>query len=198
MAVKEYCLLWQQWACLPSSEWAAWTQAIFSVVAIGVAPWLARSAERDRVKQNDKLVSIFSGEVLFALHAMIHLSSIQNWKEWNRQADKLKHALGAYERIDHMILPYASAVSITVIRDSASNIYNKAPITPGVDFGLVQKDVEREWKAGMDAAATIAREAANNHRHFWSRWIHRGFLGMKSNKSKVSSYLFGSPKFPGD
>lgn len=47
----EYCLLWTD-ICLASDTWAAWAQAVFSVLAIVVAIWIptgmARAVRKDR------------------------------------------------------------------------------------------------------------------------------------------------------
>ncbi|MFM9901299.1 MAG: hypothetical protein ACKVOT_09805 [Polaromonas sp.] len=50
----EWCLLWQN-PCLPSSEWAAWAQAIFSAAAvfaaIGVVWWQLRVARKNSLAE---------------------------------------------------------------------------------------------------------------------------------------------------
>jgi hypothetical protein len=34
---QEYCLLWIQWLCMPRGDWAAWVQALGSLLAVAVA-----------------------------------------------------------------------------------------------------------------------------------------------------------------
>jgi hypothetical protein len=48
MASVDYCLFWIDWSamCMDKAEWAAWAQAIFSVVAIGASAWIASAQTR--------------------------------------------------------------------------------------------------------------------------------------------------------
>lgn len=52
MPPEEYCLLQiSHWStCMAKAEWAAWVQAIFSVVAIFAATWIASRQNRNAVR----------------------------------------------------------------------------------------------------------------------------------------------------
>lgn len=50
-APTDYCFLWMQSACMPRADWAAWVQAVGSLLAIAAAWWIARLAEKSRAMQ---------------------------------------------------------------------------------------------------------------------------------------------------
>lgn len=50
----EYCFLWMNCACLPSSDWAAWMQAIGTILALGVAIGIAVYQHQKAKKAQDQ------------------------------------------------------------------------------------------------------------------------------------------------
>lgn len=73
-ATQEICLFWgtwqiqEWWSCMSKSEWSAWVQAIFSVIAIFVAiavPWCQRRLDvlnerRSRFKESDLTIRFYT------------------------------------------------------------------------------------------------------------------------------------------
>lgn len=65
----ELCFLWR-WPCFSSSEWAAWVQAVGSVVGIAIAVWLPYQAKRKADAEAQSLAVNFVVGAFQIIHAM--------------------------------------------------------------------------------------------------------------------------------
>jgi hypothetical protein len=58
MPTSNLCIIGINWPCLPSGEWAAWVQAVGSVLALGIAvaiPVLIHRADKRRIEQERRI-----------------------------------------------------------------------------------------------------------------------------------------------
>lgn len=89
MPASDLCIIGLEWPCLPSSEWAAWVQAIGSIAALAIAiaiPTLIHRADRRRIDEEKRLrAKSYALALLPALEA--YVSNLQRIKWRLKEVD---------------------------------------------------------------------------------------------------------------
>lgn len=163
----EPCFIWQN-GCSNGEAYAAWAQAIFSVAAIFFSVWMVRSAERQRIADNDKQTDIYLMCVRAYLIQMIGFAQRSDFAALNNFARKMGHARERGRYIEHGLLPYSAAISIAAIDDSADRaIMLTGIVTAAADFQQLANTLQWELDK-VEEAEKLIRKAIRK-RKWWKR-----------------------------
>jgi predicted metal-dependent hydrolase len=119
----EYCLFWAQSLCLPSSEWAAWTQGIGTVAAIFATIQLVRwQVDRARREQREEAQRRLQTIWLFVYHTRADLTAAAEVLQHDADVpfhlpDVVIHRIDALRRIPvlNLVNPPAAAAVLSAI-----------------------------------------------------------------------------------
>ncbi|MBI5926337.1 MAG: hypothetical protein HY836_12130 [Aquabacterium sp.] len=113
MSEPSYCLLWIDrwwpwgdpwWGCLTTGSWAAWIQAVFSVVAIGASAYLMTRQHRmqiqsDRAREMEDVRWVAD---LLTL-AAFKLKTLNEYLQSGQRFDVYRHEIYDHDHIDRMV-----------------------------------------------------------------------------------------------
>lgn len=75
-AAVEYCLFWQQWLCMPRSDWASWVQAVGTLAAIAATATVAICARRRERNEVRARAEIAGTEVFGRLEDLLGMCTV--------------------------------------------------------------------------------------------------------------------------
>ena len=163
---------------LSSEEWAAWVQAVGSILAIIAAIWIASrqhriavaEAKRERVEQAERtarLSTIFGEQLLACVADMVRGCVYENRQLVGRALSRLHEVVQFSRSVDPAELPPTAIwpyMSLRVIAAQARRYAESVEANPSIGFRHAEQEMERfrgdASKSNLMLAAAFGDEIA--------------------------------------
>lgn len=99
--------------------WAAWVQALGAIGIIGYMAWQARSDTNKTIKRNNKVLMIYTIEIVGALQRAVTAAETQQAVEFKNIALRMRNAETNYEKITLQLLPEEVIIHLMSVREAA-------------------------------------------------------------------------------